>query len=384
MPSGDLLGGAQVQYRYLIEGLRGSRYEPVVALPSDGPLRETLARAGVHAAVSTYPTWNRGEILRWGHRLWPERRRAAERLVALARTHAPSVVHGDASVAPYLAAIAQALRIPCVVHVRGRVRQSWVHRFAGHASRVIAIGEPYGDWLAQSGVSRSRINVVPDATDLDCFRPSRTSVLREQYAPIDGDDVLIGIAGRIEPFKQQVQFLRAAARVIGAGRRAHFVVIGGRNTNRPLYYHRVRSWPARHGIASRVTFTGARDDMEHVMPSLDVLVTLSGGSVMLEAMACAVPVISASPRDPATLRMVRDGEGGRVVPAHDLEALVRAMIQLCDDALARKRLGASGRRRVEALFGRDHMVQATKRVYDAVVRDPSRVRGPGSEVLRDP
>jgi glycosyltransferase involved in cell wall biosynthesis len=231
---------------------------------------------------------------------------------------------------------------------------------------VVAIGTAYRDWLARSGVPPDRIHVVPDATDLDRFRPGRSSVLRDENA-IGDDEVLIGIVGRIEPFKQQVQFLRAAARVVGAGCRAHFAVLGGRNRNRPLYYHRVRSWPARHGMAPYVTFAGARQDIEHLIPSLDVLVTLSGGSVMLEAMACGVPVISASSRDPATLRMVRDGESGRVVPARDLEALVRAMIQLCGDVVARKRFGTNGRRRVEEMFGRDRLVQATQGVYERVV-----------------
>ena len=44
--SGDLIGGAQIQYQYLIEGLNRSGYEPLVLTPAAGPISDALARAG--------------------------------------------------------------------------------------------------------------------------------------------------------------------------------------------------------------------------------------------------------------------------------------------------------------------------------------------------
>jgi len=108
--------------------------------------------------------------------------------------------------------------------------------------------------------------------------------------------------------------------------------------------------------------------MDRVMASLDVLVTLSGGSVMLEAMACGVPVVTASARSPAELKIVRDGEAGLVVPAGNADALVRALLQLCDDVELRRSLGAKGRHRVETQFGRDRLVSETVHPYDALMR----------------
>src|SRR5690606_658332 len=102
--SGTLQGGAQVQYAHLIDGLRRSRYEPLVLTPSGGDLGDALARGGVRTWVVPYPIWSRGEALRWGPKLWLERQRARGRLVAFARTHAPELVHGDFAVAPYLEA----------------------------------------------------------------------------------------------------------------------------------------------------------------------------------------------------------------------------------------------------------------------------------------
>jgi len=367
-PSGDLQGGAQMQYRYLLDGLGGSRYQPLALVPTGGELEETLARAGVRTWVTPYPIWSRGEALRWRHRLWLERRSARDRLIAFARSAAPRLVHGDFAVAPYLDAISAALGIPAVVHVRGSLGRRAVRRLGlTRAAALVAIGHAYRDQLVEHGLPAERIAVIADATDLARFRPRPGAVLRQEDPSIAPDEVLIGIVGRIEPFKRQLDFLAAAERVLRAGRRARLFVIGAPNPHRPYYVHRVRVFPAVHGISRRVAFTGPRRDMERVMASLDVLVTLSGGSVMLEAMACGVPVVTASARDPGSLRIVRDGESGRVVPADDPHALARVLVELCDDAEQRRRLGAQGRRRAEALFGRERLVDETVRLYDALL-----------------
>jgi glycosyltransferase involved in cell wall biosynthesis len=367
-PSGDLRGGAQIQYKYLIDGLSGSRYEPIVLAPMAGDFNEALACTGVQTDVSPYPTWNRGEVLHWGHRLWLERRRARRRLIAFARARAPRIVHGDFAVAPYLTAISDALDIPSVVHMRGPLQRRRVHRLGlTRATRLIAIGHGYRDELIDAGLPAERITIVHDATDLSRFHPRHGAILRTEDPSIAADEIIVGIVGRIEPFKRQLEFLHAAERVLATGRRARFFVVGGSNPNRPFYYRRTRAFPAARGIERSVTFTGLRDDIEHVIASLDVLVTLSGGSVMLEAMACGVPVVTASARDADSLHIVRDGESGRVVPADDPGALVRAIEELCDDPGERRRLGANGRRRAEALFGRNRLVEETIRVYDALL-----------------
>jgi glycosyltransferase involved in cell wall biosynthesis len=240
-----------------------------------------------------------------------------------------------------------------------------------HAAGLIAIGGGYRDDLVAERVPAERIAVIADATDLRRFVPRSCDARRRDACCGASRDVVFGIVGRIEPFKRQLDFLRAGERVLQSGRRGRFLIVGAPNPNRPLYARRVQAFPAARRIGHAVAVTGWRHDVAEVIASLDVLVTLSGGSVMLEGMACGVPVITASHRDPASLRIVRDGECGRVVPANDRDALVRVMLELCDDPAQRRRLGASGRRRAEALFGCDRLVAETVRFYDALLERSS-------------
>jgi glycosyltransferase involved in cell wall biosynthesis len=367
-PSGDLNGGAQIQYRYLIDGLARSHYQPVVVTPALGAMSAAMDRSSVQTFVSEYPTWSRSDILRWRHRLWPARRRARHRLIALARTCGPRLVHGDFVVAPYVTAIADSLGIPSIVHVRGPVTRRQIRTLGlGRTSALIAIGTSYRDALVEQHLPAERIAVIEDATDLSYFVPRHSEPQRSDPRSSAAREVVFGIVGRIEPFKRQLDFLRAAGRIVRRGRRARFLVIGAPNPNRPLYARRVQAFARACGIHHAVTFTGWMSDIAEAISALDVLVTLSGGSVMLEALACGVPVITATTRNPASLRIVRDGECGRVVPAHDLDALMRVMLELCDDAGQRRCLGANGRRRAEALFGCGRLIDETVRIYDEVL-----------------
>jgi glycosyltransferase involved in cell wall biosynthesis len=70
------------------------------------------------------------------------------------------------------------------------------------------------------------------------------------------------------------------------------------------------------------------------------------GRVLIEAMACAVPVVgSDSGEIPHVI-----GDGGLIFPEDDVEALHACLQQLAVDPAAREGLGAVGRARVLANF----------------------------------
>jgi glycosyltransferase involved in cell wall biosynthesis len=73
---------------------------------------------------------------------------------------------------------------------------------------------------------------------------------------------------------------------------------------------------------------------------------LSGLSVLLEAMACARPVVMTD--SPGLSEYLTDGEAGLIVPHGHPEAMARAVEDLLADPEGARSLGANGRRLVEA------------------------------------
>ena len=73
--------------------------------------------------------------------------------------------------------------------------------------------------------------------------------------------------------------------------------------------------------------------------------------VLMEAMACALPVISGDL--PAVRELVIDEQTGLLVPGDDPAALTIALARLADDPALRRRLGEAGRAHVLAEFALD-------------------------------
>ncbi|HEX28566.1 TPA: glycosyltransferase family 1 protein [Candidatus Poribacteria bacterium] len=363
--SGSKVGGAEVQYLYLIDGLRGKGYNPIVLCPDRGNLYEDLISWGVPVHIMRLPMWRKAKSVF-------TRYIAAAKLVRFAREVEADLIHSEFRMNPYLISVSRSLGLPCVSHLRGHIRPDQVRKYRFRdVTAVISISERYKKTLIDAGVPPERITVIHDSVDLDRFKPLRTSinVLRRDF-PTRGD-VSVGIVGRIEPFKRQMEFLKAAEMVLERRKNVTFFVIG--DVGSKSYFKRLLRFIEERDIKEHVIFTGARDDMVEVLNSLDILITFSGGSVMLEAMACGKPVISVREvlkTVPANLnwQIVRDGETGFVIQRDDIDALVETIVRLIDDPDLRVRLGDEGRRWAEERFGHEQMIRKTQEVYEGLLK----------------
>jgi glycosyltransferase involved in cell wall biosynthesis len=65
-------------------------------------------------------------------------------------------------------------------------------------------------------------------------------------------------------------------------------------------------------------------------------------NVLVEAMACGVPVVSTAIS--GVLDLVTDGTNGLLAPPRDVPAIARALATLLDDPVARESMGRAARR----------------------------------------
>jgi glycosyltransferase involved in cell wall biosynthesis len=94
----------------------------------------------------------------------------------------------------------------------------------------------------------------------------------------------------------------------------------------------------------------------------------SGGAVLLEAMACGVPVAAVAYGGPAE---IVDEQVGRLLPANGPEALVQALVQMFEEAAAEpeiwRRKGIEGRRRAEQRYGWEAKIDEALSLYKQVI-----------------
>lgn len=169
-------------------------------------------------------------------------------------------------------------------------------------------------------------------------------------------------AGRLTPAKGLHVLIEALAGLDGAWR---LDVVGTGESQEDC-----AQLARRLGIGNRVTFLGQRPSTEvpNVMRGFDLLVGPSltmprwkeqFGRMLVEAMACGVPVIGSSSGE---IPNVID-DAGIVVPEHDSMALRAAIKRLRDDADERARLAVKGRTRVLELYTQEAIARRTYEVY---------------------
>jgi glycosyltransferase involved in cell wall biosynthesis len=206
---------------------------------------------------------------------------------------------------------------------------------------------------------RGPIEVIPQfGVDTDIFVP------REVKKPA----FTIGYVGRLVEEKGPDQLLRAAAELKGDWR---LEIVGSGPMQGAL-----AALADRPGLHDRVTFRpwmpSAR--LPELYPTFDALVLPSRskpnwkeqfGRVLIEAMACGVPVIGSSSGEIPHLI----DEAGLIFPEGDVEALRLHLGRLMSDAGLRRDLAARGRERVLRHYTQKRIAAATADVYRSVISD---------------
>ena len=255
-------------------------------------------------------------------------------------------------------------KTPSIVHVRGPVRPRDVrkHRLRT-ATALISISKRITRDLLAAGVSDRKVVQIEDAVDIERFQPGPASVSALPGASARRSVVNVGLVGRVEPAKQQRAYLEAASVLLAElpGRVRFFVVGEIRNRD---YFRQLRRFADAQNLNGQLVFTGRRNDMPDVLNSLDILVSLSGGSVMYEAMSCGKCVVSAGFSCPEDSMHVRDGLTGVVIPSRERSALVVALVHLVRHPEERHRLGTAARQWARDRLSHVAMAKRTMAFYD--------------------
>jgi glycosyltransferase involved in cell wall biosynthesis len=99
------------------------------------------------------------------------------------------------------------------------------------------------------------------------------------------------------------------------------------------------------------------------------------GLVILEAMACGIPVIATDRTGAADL--MEDGAHGFIVPARDVAALKERLAYLYRNHAEAKAMGARARERVLSAFTWEHYGERVVSVYSALIERRARAQARG-------
>lgn len=340
-----LLGGAR-QVGYLLDGLARAGVDNVLVCHPAQPL--AASAAGVD--VVTTPMRGDADVAVLG-RL---RRQIAARAPDLVHVHSRRGAELYAGIASRLE------RRPAVLTRRVDSDEfgPWARLKYRPYRAIVAISSAVEAQLRDGvGVDAARIERIASAVDTERFRPdagARRRLLDELGLP---DDALtLGVVAQLIPRKGHRRLLDGLPALLARHARVRVVCFGA-GPEEP----RLRRAAAALGVDAHVTFAGYRNDIERLLPGLDVVVHPAEreglGVAVLEAMSAEVPVVAAAAGGLADV--IRHGDNGLLFDPAEPAALVDAVDALARDASLRRRLGRAARATVE----REHSVDGMVRRY---------------------
>ncbi len=366
------VGGAETMLLRLLGATSGEEMEhEVVSLTDLGVIADRIRQLGI-------PTRALG-MARKGLRI-PDPVKVL-RLAGLIRAARPDVVqtwlyHSDL-LGGLAAKLAGGARIFWGIHsstldVTVRRTTRWTVAACARLSRwipdgIVTVSQAARDLHVAAGYDPLKFVFIPNGFDVTLFRPDSAArrEVRAELGLADGA-VVIGMVARVDPQKDHLNFVRAAALLARRGSDVRFLLCGEGAT--PENQQLVREI-ADHGVLDRFLLLGRRSDIPRVMNALDVCTLSSayGEAFPLaigEAMACGTPCVVTDVGDSAFLL----GDRGRVAPPRDAEALARAWETLVRlDADGRRRVGLADRERIAANFALPRIVERYAALYRGAV-----------------
>jgi glycosyltransferase involved in cell wall biosynthesis len=322
-------GGAQRQLVALAKGLHGNGHNVTVAVfYAGGPLEKDLRDAGVEMlSLEKHGRW---DMLGF-----------ARRLIQLIRRQRPDVLHSYLGIPNILTAVLKPLfpqtRMAWGVRASNMDfdRYDWTARISyriecrlSRFADLIIVNSHAGlEYAATNGFPKETMMVIPNGIDTRAFdidQAAREKVRAEWQ--VAGDEMLVGLVGRLDPMKDHPTFLQAAARLAKDHQDLRFVCVGDGPAD---YREHLHAMTESLNLSDRLIWAGARRDMRAVYNALDMIVSASSygegfSNVIGEAMACGVPCVVTDVGDSAWIV----SDSGEVAPPANAEALGSAIARL--------------------------------------------------------
>lgn len=319
---------------------------------------------------------------------------AAFRVAELMRRLRTQLVHAflfDAEIVARLAG--RMARVPVIVgserntdYRRPLLQRSCLRLTQGICDLTVANSRAGRRFAVYSlGVDENRVEVVHNGVDVDRFCPGDGSAVRAALN-IAPDEKVVGMVASFKPQKNHPMFLRVVQQVLKNNPRTRFLCVGeqlhvegngalslksgaGFHGDTRAYQGRVSQAIHQAELGDRVLFLGHRDDMTAVYRACDLTILTSRHegtpNVVLESMACGVPVVITDVSDNALI--VGGRQGGYVVPVDGVRAMADRICELLNDSHQLHALGRSARVWVEQEFSAVRCAAKMEALYERLL-----------------
>ncbi len=310
--------------------------------------------------------------------------RAVQALADYTREHRIDIVHSHKEKTTFHALFARR-RAPfgLLTTHHNWLTDDWKQRLYGMIDKRVSafcdarvgVSQPVVAELHRHG-RRQTVHYIPNGVDPGHFA-RRNERARARTALGLGDLPVLGFVGRISAMKGLHTLFDAVAQIGFPVQ----LLLAGDGDERPALERKAQSLE----MADRVKFLGRCADPRVAYEAMDLCVLPSFEEafpmVLLEAMACGVPVLATRVGDVPVI--VEEDVTGWIVPPADVGALRDSIQRLARDEVRLRQAGSLARERVSSTFSSALMAERYASVYERVLETRAqKAPAPGRQALR--
>lgn len=377
--AGAEMYGADKVLLDLIRGLDKEKYHPLVVLPVDGVLVDAFRQEGIDVRVMPYPIMRRKYftpkgIIRYGLDLI----KYCRKLAALAKAENIHLVHTNTAAVLEGCYVSRKLRIPQLWSIHEIiVRPKLMFRFTSFlisrfSTLTVTDSAAVRSHLQSSGsFAPEDIRVIYNGVNAQRFHPDADcSYLYDEWN-IPKDARIIGMMGRVNSWKGQHDFLKAAQIVMERHKDVYTIFIGAAFEGEQWREAELAEAIAASEYFHRIVNHGYRTDSPGIYKLYDVFVLPSTNpdplpTVVLEAMSTGKPIVGY--RHGGVCEMVAEGHNGLLAKVCDPEDLADKICQLLDDPALLQQMGENSRNRLLEHFSMEAYLKNYSDAYDQLLK----------------
>lgn len=359
--AGAEMYGADKVLLDLLKNLDKTQFSPYVILPTQGVLVDELKKNGIPVQVMPYPIMRRkyfniSGVFNYIFNFF----KFSQRLINFSKKNRINIIHTNTA----------AVLEGCYVSKRLRIPQLWsIHEIivspqlmykltskiiSRYSAATITDSIAVKKHLEKSGYFNAKQpKVIYNGVDSNRFKPSNNSEYLYTEWNIPRDAKIIGMMGRVNSWKGQHDFLKAAEIVMQKDSSVYTVMVGSAFAGEEWREEQLKNEINNSLYKDRIVFVGYRTDSEAIYKLLDVFVLPSTRpdplpTVVLEAMATGKPIVGY--RHGGVCEMVKDGYNGLLADVGVPRDLAKKIEHILTNPALRKSMGDRSRNRLLEKF----------------------------------
>lgn len=241
-----------------------------------------------------------------------------------------------------------------------------INKLLSYADIIISPSKCFIDESRLLKQYKNKIITIPNGINIKEFSVPYTKEECREKLGLTYKNIILFV-GNIYPYKGTDVLIKAMPKIIKEIPDTKLVFVG-----KGILKESLNVLSMKLAVNKNISFAGfVEDAFEKAMyyKAADVFVLPSTGPeifgiVILEAMACGVPIVAS--KIGGIPDIVKDGENGLLVPPGDSEALADAIIYLLENEDIRVKMGKNGRKKVKD-YSWDKVAEKTENIYLSLI-----------------